>query len=123
MCAWAGLICSLVFHLSLAVLIPSAIILGFATICALANIVGSQMMIYKVRQEKGTDIDNFFNLVGEINQYLDTHDLSPEKISSGKENSKKPSIKEKIKNANENKENNVTTEENDDKKSEKSKNK
>ena len=100
MCAWAGLICSLVFHLSLALLIPSAIILGLATIFVLANIVMSQMTIYNVRQEKGTDIDGFFNLVDKINQYLDTHDLPPEKISSGEEIPRESLIKEKIENAN-----------------------
>lgn len=100
MCAWAGLICSLVFHLSLALLIPSAIILGLATICVLANIVMSQVQIYKARQEKGTDIDDFFNLVGEINQYLDTHDLPPEKIPSGEKIPRESSIDEKIQDAN-----------------------
>ena len=121
--ACAGLVCSLVFNLSLAVLIPSAIILGCETISLLANTVILQVHIYKVRQEKGTDIDDFFNLVGEINQYLDTHDLPPKEISSGEQIFDKSQIKEKIKNADMNKENNVTTEENDDKESEKSKNK
>lgn len=49
MCAWAGLICSLVFHLSLALLIPSAIILGLVTIRVSVTTVKSQMTIYKVR--------------------------------------------------------------------------
>lgn len=100
MCAWAGLICSLVFHLSLALLIPSAIILGLLTICVLANIVKLQVLIYKVRQKKGTYIDDFFNLVGEINQYLDPHDLPPEKISSGEKIPRESSIDEKIKDVN-----------------------
>ncbi|MBQ9491874.1 MAG: hypothetical protein IJU86_03785, partial [Firmicutes bacterium] len=95
MCAWAGLICSLVFHLSLAVLIPSAIVLGFTTIFMLAGIVGSQMKIYEIRQEYGEDIDDFFNLVGEIDQYLDMHDLPPKKISSGEQIFDKSQINEK----------------------------
>lgn len=107
MCAWAGLICSLVFHLSLAVLIPSAIILGFGTIYTSVSTVVStvspvqlQVLIYKVRQKKGTDIDKFFNLVDEINQYLDTNDLPQEKISLSEQNYDKSPIDEKIKEAN-----------------------
>ncbi len=123
MCAWAGLICSLVFHLSLALLIPSAIILVLTTICVSIKIVQSQVQIYEVRQEKGTDIDDFFNLVGEINQYLDTHDFPPKKISSGEQIFDKSQINEKIKNVDMNKENNVTIEEDDNKKSKKGKNK
>ena len=36
-CAYAGLVCSLVFNLSLAVLIPSAIILGLMTIASIVR--------------------------------------------------------------------------------------
>ncbi len=101
MCAWAGLICSLVFHLSLAVLIPSAIILGIAVIASLISTILSYVSVYPIRQKYGTDIDDFFNLVGEINQYLDTFDLTQKKISSNKKRIyEEQSIDEKIKDAN-----------------------
>ena len=99
-CAYAGLVCYFVFNLS-TVLIPSVIVLGLLLFVNLILVFVYRKSLYDGREAYGENVKQFFDLVGEINQYLDTFDLPQEKISSGKrEISKEPSIDEKIQDAN-----------------------
>ena len=98
--AYAGLICYLVFNLSLAVLIPSVIVLGLLLFVNLISVFDYRKSLYDEREEYGENVKQFFDLVGEINQYLDTFDLPQEKISSGEKIPRESSIDEKIQDAN-----------------------
>ena len=98
--AYAGLICYLVFNLSLAVLIPSVIVLGLLLFVNLISVFVYRKSLYNGRGEYGKNVKQFFDLVGEINQYLDTFDLPQEKISSGEKIPRESSIDEKIQDAN-----------------------
>ena len=76
-CAYAGLIYSLVFNLSLAVFIPSVIILALLTICNLVAVFIYRCCMYQDRKIYSQHIDNFFEHVDSIQNYLDTFDLPP----------------------------------------------
>ncbi len=99
MCAWAGFICSLIFHWPLFVLIVSSIITGIMPIVSLVSNIILYVSILKTRQKSGKDIDTFFDLVDEINRYLGTSDLPPKETSfNQKEIFEDLSIGNKIKN-------------------------
>lgn len=76
-CAYAGLIYSLVFNLSLAVFIPSVIILALLTICNLVAVFIYRCCMYRDRKIYSQHIDNFFEHVDSIQNYLETYDFLP----------------------------------------------
>ena len=95
-CAYAGLVCYFVFNLS-TVLIPSV---GVLQLLLLVNIIQVDTCCRGLLDRRtiyGEDVKQFFNLLDEINKYLEEFDLPPKTISlSIEEISEQPSMIEKI---------------------------